>query len=42
LPQDKVEVESIEAKYEAGVLRLSIPKKVKSEETPKLRTIEIV
>jgi HSP20 family protein len=42
LPQDKVEAESIEAKYEAGVLRLSIPKKVKSEETPKLRTIEIV
>ena len=42
LPQDKVEVESIEAKYEAGVLRLSIPKKVKSEDTPKLRTIEIV
>ena len=41
LPEDKVEAEKIEAKYESGILRLFIPKKAAKVEVPKQKTIVI-
>lgn len=41
LPEDKVDAETVEAKYEAGVLKVRVPKKVEKIEEPKVKTIEI-
>jgi HSP20 family protein len=40
LPEGKIETEKIEAKYEAGVLIITVPKKV-AQEVKTVKTIEI-
>jgi HSP20 family protein len=41
LPEDKVDTDAIEAKYDAGVLKLHIPKKILKVEEPKVKSIVI-
>ena len=41
LDEESVDAENIEAKYENGILNISIPKKVKTEEVKKAKTISI-
>jgi HSP20 family protein len=41
LPEGKVETDKIEARYEAGILRLFVPKKEQKPEAPKVKTIVI-
>lgn len=41
LPEDKVNMEDIAAKYEDGILKVAIPKKAKEELKPAVKRIEI-
>lgn len=42
LDEETVDAENIEAKYENGILNITIPKKVKTEEEKKAKTISIL
>ena len=42
LDEERVDAENIVAKYEAGILNVHIPKKVKTEEEKKAKTISIL
>lgn len=42
LDEESVDAENIVAKYENGILNISIPKKVKTEEEKKAKTISIL
>lgn len=41
LPEDKVNMENITAKYESGILKVAIPKKAKEELEPTVKRIDI-
>lgn len=42
LDEESVDAENIVAKYENGILNISIPKKVKTEEVKKVKTISVL